>query len=289
MNKIMRSFIALFLAVAMCFTLGTSAFAAEPIYEARMNEVLKMPDNSYVLHDKVSNITIKGYDLPNGDCVFERFAGTEMTSSYTVKRNQGIINANYYNAGSVTSETISVPVAVETQNNTSRVTTTGYMGRIRYQYTSGDQSGICGARVNYTKNTGNKKYNINGTYQDLAALAGILALVFSFGSGVALGVAKKVVALIGGGATLSPIFIPDVELDSTYEEIEYDLTDINSSTHTNSFYGTKYIVSEPGLHYNEVYTEGDYYPTTSWGNYNFGTTIYNHMFSYSFWSIYSWN
>ena len=74
-----------------------------------------------------------------------------------------------------------------------------------------------------------------------------------------------------------------------YEQVEYTLTDINYSSHKNSFWGTKYVITESGNKFNNTYTDGEYYPTTSWGNQNFGMTIYNYLFTYSNWNIYAWN
>ena len=78
-------------------------------------------------------------------------------------------------------------------------------------------------------------------------------------------------------------------VNSQYEQIEYTLTDINHSSHKNSFWGTKYVITESGNKFNNTYTDGEYYPTTSWGNQNFGMTIYNYLFTYSNWNIYAWN
>lgn len=289
MTKFMRSILALFLLVAMCLSLGTTAFAAETIDKANNAMVEKKPDGSYVLYDASSDITVKSYDLPNGNCIFEQYQGSKLTYKYVVNRADGIINSTYYvDSGKVVNESIVVPID-KVVNTTNRSVSGAYMGIVRYQYTSGDQSGICGASVNYTKRTGSKKYNINGTYQSLAGLAATIASLLALPSGVATSVAKVVMGRLGIGLGVLSFIIPDCNLNSNYEEIEYDLENINNHLHTNSFYGTKYIITEAGTHIDDVYTDGTYYPTTSWGNFNFGSTIYNHMFNYSSWSIYSWS
>lgn len=150
-------------------------------------------------------------------------------------------------------------------------------------------SGICGAYVDYVKNTGSIKYDINGTYRDIAGLASFVASVLALPAAPAMGVAKSIFAAFGFASGAASVLIPSCNLSSNYEEIEYTLTDMSFSSHKNSFYGTKYTITEAGKHINDVYIEGDYYPTTSWNNHNFGTAIYTYMFNYSNWRIYAWN
>lgn len=61
------------------------------------------------------------------------------------------------------------------------------LGRIRFQYTDGTGTGICGAYVDYVKETGNKKYDINGTYRDLAGLASVVAGALSLPADIVFG------------------------------------------------------------------------------------------------------
>ena len=289
MTKFMRRLVAFVLTVIMCFSMGTTAFATGTLQEANASEIIKMPDGSYVLYDASSNITVKGYDLPNGDCVFEQYVGAELSSKYSVNRNQGVILATYVDSGTIVNETIPIPTSITTSNNSTRDTSGGYLGQVKYRYTSGDASGICGAKVSYTKNTGSKKYNVNGTYQDLASLASTIATFLSVPVALAMSSAKALFTILGLSLAATTVLIPDKMLNSNYVEIEYDLTDINNHLHTNSFFGTRYTITESSNQINKEYTEGTYYPTSSWGNTNFGTTIYNHMFGYSTWSIYSWS
>ena len=139
------------------------------------------------------------------------------------------------------------------------------------------------------KETGKKKYDINGTYRDLAGLASVVAGALSLPAAPALAISKTALAYFGFAMTAVQFTIPQCNLNSQYEQIEYTLTDINHSSHKNSFWGTKYVITESGNKFNNTYTDGEYYPTTSWGNQNFGMTIYNYLFTYSNWNIYAWN
>ena len=134
-----------------------------------------------------------------------------------------------------------------------------------------------------------KKYDINGTYRDLAGLASVVAGALSLPAAPALAISKTALAYFGFAMTAVQFTIPQCNLNSQYEQIEYTLTDINHSSHKNSFWGTKYVITESGNKFNNTYTDGEYYPTTSWGNQNFGMTIYNYLFTYSNWNIYAWN
>lgn len=128
---------------------------------------------------------------------------------------------------------------------------------------------------------------IDGTYRDLAGLASVVAGALSLPAAPALAISKTALAYFGFAMTAVQFTIPQCNLNSQYEQIEYTLTDINYSSHKNSFWGTKYVITESGNKFNNTYTDGEYYPTTSWGNQNFGMTIYNYLFTYSNWNIYA--
>lgn len=288
MNKIWKRIISMILMLTMIsgYSLTTFAEYTKESYESQGLE--KTDEGAFIMRDSKSSVYVKGYDLENGDSVFEQYNNGTLTSKYTVLRSQNIIRAVYYTEGSSSTENISVPRA-ENSRSELRGTTSGRLGRIRFQYTSGEGAGICGAYVDYVKNTGSIKYDINGTYRDLASLASFVASVLSLPSAPAMGIAKSVLTYLGIGLGALTFVIPQMNLQSAYEEIEYKLTDIDVSSHKNSFYGTRYVITETGGHLNDVYTEGTYFPTSSWGDQNFGTTIYNHLFTYSFWNISSWN
>ena len=285
-----RRIISIILVISIFLSFNITSFAENIQESSLMKEITEKEDGSYILKISDSPYTyIKVYDMKNGDSVFEQYVNDKITSKYIVQQDKNIINATYFDENSSSSESIKTPEAKTTSVLTPRGTSSGRLGRIRFQYTTGTGTGICGAYVDYVKNTGSKKYDINGTYRDLAALGSFIASIFALDAAPAILIAKKVLGSLGFSLTAISFFIPKYPLQSSYEENEFKLTDIDFSAHKNSFYGTKYIISESGHHLNEVYTEGDYYPISSWNNQNFGTTIYNYLFNYSFWKIYAWN
>ena len=117
--------------------------------------------------------------------------------------------------------------------------------------------------MDYVKETGNKKYDINGTYRDLAGLASVVAGALSLPAAPALAISKTALAYFGFAMTAVQFTIPQCNLNSQYEQIEYTLTDINHSSHKNSFWGTKYVITESGNKFNNTYTDGEYYPISN--------------------------
>ena len=251
--------------------------------------IVEQANGSVILHDSISNISIIAYDLANGNCVFEQYSSNQVVSRHVVDRGKNVLRSTYYDSGVAINEQKQYYVSSTILAADSRGVAAARLGKIRFQYTSDEQSGICGAYVDYVKTTGVTTYDVNGTYRDLASLAAFIASVLALPSAPALGIAKEILNALGIGLSATSFIIPACNLTSNYETVKYTLTNMNSSSHTNSFQGTKYTITQPGLYLNKVYKEGTYYPTTSWNNVNFGTTIYNHMFSYSMWTIYAWN
>lgn len=280
--KIWSKLISLVIASVLLLTVPLTSFAAG----------IKNNTNSNVttVQSTSGELLVRAYDLDNGDSVFEQYNDGKMVSHYTVSRSKNVINELIYSSdGSSKQLQRSIPVEknegiILPQSSMSR-----RLGRIRFQYTDGTGTGICGAYVDYVKETGNKKYDINGTYRDLAGLASFVAGVLALPAAPALAVSKTVLTYFGIALTAVQFAIPQCNLDSNYEQIEYTLTDIAYSSHKNSFWGTKWVVTESGNKFNNTYTDGEYYPTASWGNQNFGMTIYNYLFTYSNWNIYAWN
>lgn len=242
---------------------------------------------NYAKCDLSSNVYVNAYDLANGDSIFEQFRDGVLESRYYVNRNEKLMQA-IYNDGIEASDTIHIYKSEQAYQLLPRSKTEGVLGRIRFQYAA-ETSGICGAYVSWTKNTGSIKYDVNATYRDYASFAGAIATFLGLPGGISLEVAKTILTRFSIAATAINFIIPPCKLQSEYEEIEYTLKDIDFPDHTNSFFGARYVISEEGSHKGDVYTTDIYYPTTSWGDQNFGATIYNYMFSYSFWKIYAWN
>ena len=292
MKKLLRSITSIFLSIIMLTTLTVTVYASNNSDTTLPSgEIYQLSNNSYVLQDLSSNTSVKAYNIENGISVFEQYNGNQLQSKYLVRPENGTIQATYYDYDSdsdIAEELINIPNAKRSDLSLAD-TTSQRLGRIRFQYSSGEGSGICGAYVDFKQNTGSKKYDINGTYRDLAGLASFIASVLALPAAPALGVAKSVFSAFSFALGAVSVTIPSCPLDATYEQNEYLLTDIDLPSHTNNFYGTKYTITEAGKHINDVYTDGTYYPTTSWNDQNFGMTIYNYLFNYSNWRIYAWN
>lgn len=164
----------------------------------------------------------------------------------------------------------------------------GYSGIVRYNYFDGSSSGVCGVIVSYVKNTGTKNYNVNTYWSNLATLAGSIAAAFSLGSALGLVVTSNFLTHIGVALSFSWMWIPVNNMQSNYTEVTWNLQDLDSISHRNSFSGTNYVITEQGSHFNKVYEEGTYYNTSAWGTTTFGMTVYSHMFAYNNYSIKQW-
>lgn len=285
----MKKVISMILIMALCVTCFVTPAIAANVSDNEMSVgVQKEEDGSLILYDAtVPESYVQARDLENGDAVFLQYRDGIVVSQYTVNRSENLIEAIYYDGDVAQNKVIQTPQTTKESGELLRATTTKRLGYVLYEYTAGSQVGLCGTYVDYVKNTGSIKYDITGTYRDLAGLASFIAGVLALPSAPALVVSKKVLGWFSLTAGAS-FFVPPCELDSNYEQIEYNLTDRANSGHKNSFYGTKYTVTQEGKHYNEVFKEGTYYPTSSWGDSTFGITIYQHMFAYDSWSIYRW-
>ena len=111
-----------------------------------------------------------------------------MVSRYTVDRSKNVINELVYSSDGTSKQ---LQRFIPTEKNFDIVlpqsTMSRRLGRIRFQYTDGTGTGICGAYVDYVKETGNKKYDINGTYRDLAGLASVVAGALSLPADIVFG------------------------------------------------------------------------------------------------------
>lgn len=223
MNRKVKRIFSFVMAAIMIFVLNATAYAGD-YKTSSFKGANEMPDGSVILQiSDSSNSYIKGYEVANGNTVLEQYTNGKITSKYTVQKGKNIINATYYDSGSTTYETINTTAIGAHFNGTPKGTTSGRLGRIRFQYTSGDGKGICGAYVDYVKNTGSIKYDITGTYKDLAALAAFIISICATPLSAALNIGKAVLGALGFGLTATYFFIPSYYLQSSYEEIEYDL------------------------------------------------------------------
>jgi hypothetical protein len=286
MRKV-RKVIAVLLLVVMSTSIGNTAFAAEE--KERGNALQLLENDLYIL--QISNGYMKGYSLDNGNAVFEQYEnGILISRCVTDYENNKVIDMDYTKKET---EIINLDKETASKANRARAVTTNKkytrLGRIRYDYTSPIDAGVCGAYVDYYKTTGSKKYDINGKYRDAASLAATIAGVLSLPVSSSMAIAGQVLSYFGLAASVGTLLIPHYYLQSTYEEIEYKLTDINLGSHSNKFFGTKNRITESGAHINEVYEEETYYSLSEWKTDDFATEVYNSLFTYSAWRIKGWD
>lgn len=253
------------------FALATTLLLTVPLVSFAAGTKNSTSSDFTTVQSASGELLVRAYDLDNGDSVFEQYNDGKLVSRYTVDRSKNVINELVYSSDGTSKQ---LQRFIPTEKNFDIVlpqsTMSRRLGRIRFQYTDGTGTGICGAYVDYVKETGNKKYDINGTYRDLAGLASVVAGALSLPAAPALAISKTALAYFGFAMTAVQFTIPQCNLNSQYEQIEYTLTDINHSSHKNSFWGTKQVITESGNKFINTYTDGrDITPQYPWGNQNF--------------------
>lgn len=150
-------------------------------------------------------------------------------------------------------------------------------------------TGVSRVKVTYEKETGNKRYNIYGTYNDMADLVSTLCDIFLIPGFIASKVAGSIIATIKIIVDVTnKFFIPEYYVKCSFTELAYFLKDMDTSR-SNSFFGTAYVVTEDGGRFGDTHVDGTYFPTSSWRDPVFGNYIYDCMYAYSYWSIKSWD
>lgn len=290
------------LSLIVMFTLvfsSTCNFAVAP--SISQNDIIVASDNSIKLLDSEnpSNYVI-GKDLKDGNVEFSQYQNGKLISKSVTLKDIRLVKTTIYTTDNSDSGTTlsanmlgdvieykqlpTLPNTLKTLSGSKQ-----YLGTIRYKYIDGWESGVCGAKVDYIINTGSIKYDLNGTYRDLAGLASFIAGLFALPAAPALAIAKAVLAELSISLAALTFIIPPYTVDSDYEQIEYFFTDINFSGHTNSIYGTKYVITQGGSQQGKVYYDGNYYAYSPWRDTAFGLTVYAYMFSYGSYSILSWS
>lgn len=293
----MKRVLSLIVMFALVFSSTFNFAMASPVSN---EEILVESDNSVKLIDPENpNTYVVGKDLKDGNVEFSQYRNGKLVSKSVTMKDSRLVKTTIYSSDNSVGKIVStdkqsdiiefkeLPTFSKTLTTLSG--TKQYLGTIRYRYTDGYDSGTCGAKVDYIINSGSIKYDLNGTYRDLAGFAAFIAGIFTLPAAPALGIAKTVLVYFGISLSALYYLIPSYTVDSNYEQIEYLFTDINFSGHTNSFYGTKYVITQKGSNQNEVYYDGNYFAFSPWRNTTFGMTIYTYMFSYGNYSILSWS
>ena len=256
------------------------------------DDIIQVGDNTYELHYDRDNYDtyVETCDYENGDVQITQYTKGKITSQYFVDRTQNSTYVTTYENGMVASQEVRQNQSLApTPSIQPYASTSGTLGTVSFEYFDGMNTGVSNVRVTYEKETGNKRYNIYGTYNDVADLISTICDCLTIPGFIASKVAGMVIAAIGKAADVAnKYFIPVCYLKSSYTELTYFLRDTKTNR-SNSFFGTQYVITEDANRFGDTYYDGMYYPTSSWGDPVFGNYIYNCMYAYSYWSIKSWS
>lgn len=230
-------------------------------------------------------------DLPNGDAVFYYEMGTRKLYEAYVSRATNEVICTDYVAGKTSSINFVSSCSPALIQNTSRSYT--YAGSILFDYFS-DQSDIPQGsrtlRCSYNQDTDiHDSYNINGTYQNAAALAGVICSFFSLPSAVAGALVAKIAAYLGLSLGVGgPLLIPDLDVDCVSITVTWKLQDQNISSFLEYMSGTRYDFVYDGESHTEY--SGFYYPAISFRNrdYEFAYRAYNYVYGPGRCSVTGW-
>lgn len=161
-----------------------------------------------------------------------------------------------------------------------------YLGHI--QYSTGQ--GVVGASLYYgmTVNTSGQ-YNINGTYQDLAMLIGMIIATIGVTWGIAYQIAGAVCAYLALPLSFTAVIFPNHFIQATTTTMDWKIYDASNFNRYNTFSGVKSLITETGYP-QKTYIEGEYYTTSDYYNHNIllVQTIFFYLFAGPY-SIYSWS
>ncbi|MGN1007364.1 MAG: hypothetical protein ACI4PV_00315 [Butyricicoccus sp.] len=291
--KLLKNIFSTIMAIAFMVSALPIASAKNATVSPQMSDtIIQVEENVYELHYDQENYNtyVKTFDYENGDVLIIQYTKDEITSQYFVDRSQDSTRVTIYEDGMITLQEIRQN---QPSDSTSSIqpyaSSSGTLGTVSFEYYDGMNTGVSRVRVTYEKETGSKRYNIYGTYNDVAELVSTICNYLAIPGFISSKVAGMVISAIGKAADVAnTYFIPECYLKSSYTELTYFLRD-TATNRSNSFFGTQYVITEDSNRFGNTYYDGTYYPTSSWGDPVFGEYIYSRMYAYSYWSIKSWS
>ncbi|MCD2493133.1 hypothetical protein LQE92_10940 [Lacrimispora sp. NSJ-141] len=238
--------------------------------------------------DTGERIQIIGRDYENGDAEFIQIVNNEIVSNYYVDRSESVINETSQVNGKQKISTIEYKEAAGVSYSPMAYTNAG---TLTWNWSDGSNSGTCGAKLSFETVFNTKdKYDINGRYRNLAALASFISSVIALPASPATTVAKNVFSYLGVGFTVTQVLIPTYYVSANSVKVTHKAINTANSGHVNTLNGTQYTVTQTGYS-NKTYTEGNYYSTSSFANRStvYANAMYHLLFSYPSYSIKSWN
>lgn len=283
-----KRLVSLIMGTIMVVSCGFSSFAAENNGE-EVKDYTKEVCLSEVAEDG-SILEVIGYNYDNGDTKIVQSIDGDIVSEYYVDRSEHTIQEKLKEEdGSEREDVIAYEEAVSVLSRESRAYSN--VGTLYWNWSDGQKSGTCGAKLSFeTKFNTKDKYNINGTYQNLAKLASLISGVFLLPASPASAVAKNVFSYLGFAATATNVIIPTYYVSAVSATVTHRAVNTGNSSHSNTLTGTQYTVTQTGYS-NKTYTSGNYYSTSSFANRDkvYANAMYHLLFSYPSYSIKSWN
>jgi hypothetical protein len=278
MNK---KIISILMAFILTFSMCVTPFAAEKTFDVVM------------INDTTCEITLDdgsvmiARDLPNGDAEFIiKKAGRVTASSYAHRARSTIENTTFdkSNVPQITFEEVKAP-------KTSIISSKGYTnaGKIYYQYMIGANLINCNASAAYERTISSQEnYDAYGTYNNLAQLAGFIALVYACPAIIAGKVAQWLLFALNIGVYVN-FFIPkNTKVSAVKTHNKWKVTNGGDTSHYNTFEGDKFEFT-----FNEskkVDTVLDFYPVTAISKKDkaFGIIVFSSLWYSSAFHVQSW-
>lgn len=224
--------------------------------------------NSTITEVEISeSITLVTEDLENGDVIIKQVEHGEVTDTVYVNRQMNKMTSVYMESGErVETEEIYYPAMESAQMLAQDYT---YVGAIEYRcipisYTSEVTRLMhLGYMSRYEPNA---EYDMYGEYRTLAAVAGVVSLIFSIPGAVASQVVQWLVWGLGLAAAVGPYLIPKgTILNCQKTSYHWRLQDDEDSSRYTMFTGDRYIITEDTAGKKE-YVDDFFYVPASYRN-----------------------
>lgn len=263
---------------------------------------------------------LKTYEYTNGDICFQQIENGTIVSEYYFVRETGKTTAYYRQTGeemivkvsSVAgdSEDESDDIVVdEDEDNDEDVAesilvdnsigeygvdmarSTPFTRKGKIVYKLNGMTGEYGVHVAY-KTTKRKKikYNVRGTYQDIADLGIALSIVLSVPAKFGGRIAKGIVSAVGGVSSIGSIIIKDYYVESTRTTRHWRLRQMHNTSNERIMKGRRYYITAKNYVGKKTYYRGAYYRPSEFANKSpeLAAEIVTRVYNPYTWSVKEW-
>lgn len=153
-------------------------------------------------------------------------------------------------------------------------------GGIEYLYGNGNNTRT--ADVGYRRTVTLEDYNLRGTYQTIAALAGFIATLCGFPGLLSSAVASYVVWACGLGSTIASFAIEDYTITSNIETVRWYASWRGNEGNPGIVEGREItVLYEDGTVSDEMHHDGNYFPISAFRSHN--TVLASLLYESGFW------